>query len=363
MNQKMMKILGIIIGGFVIFIIILFLISSCTKEKYTYEKLEDKMLKAAQSRYDNNSDELPSKDKETKTYSLTDMIHDGKIKKISEMFGDNAKCEGNVTITNNNGYYNYSVYLDCGEDYKSKYLYEKIIDDNLVTSDIGLYEVGAEYIMKGEVKNNYVKYNNRLFRIIRINEDKSIRLMEEEGLSSVTWDDRYNEAERFRNGINEYILNNQVSSRLKETLDNYYENEKVWSKDFKAYIPTQTLCIGKRAKDDQTRDGSTECSVKLEKQNLGTIALYEYMQASLDSSCSGSVDKNCGNYNWMSNSKRTVWTITASSERSDNAYSIYRTPSLSSCANQVYTNAVFNLTDKAVYIDGDGSKDKPYTFK
>lgn len=363
MNEKTMKILGGIIGGFVIFIVILFLISSCTKEKYTYEKLESKMLKVAQNYYKNNSDKLPSEDKGTKMYSLIDMIHDGKIKKVSEMFGDDAKCEGNVTVTNNGGYYNYSVYLDCGEDYKTKYLYEKIIDDNLVTADVGLYEVGNEYIMKGEVKNNYVKYDNRLFRIMRINEDKSIRLIEDEGLTSVLWDDRYNETEKFKTGINEYILNNQISSRLKEALDNYYENEKVWPKEFKAYIPTQTLCIGKRAKADQTKDGSTECSQKLENQNLGALALYEYLQASLDNSCSGTIDKNCGNYNWISNYNRSIWTITASSERSDNAYSIHRTPTSSSCSNKIYANAVFNLTSKTVYVDGDGSKDKPYTFK
>ena len=39
MDQKMMKILGAIIAGFVVFILILFLISSCSKTNYTPEKI------------------------------------------------------------------------------------------------------------------------------------------------------------------------------------------------------------------------------------------------------------------------------------------------------------------------------------
>lgn len=292
------------------------------------------------------------------------MISDGKIDELKKLFKDkDVKCDGSVTVSNNNGYYSYSPYLSCGNEYQTKYLYEKVIEDNLVETNVGLYESGNEYVMKGEVETNYVSFGNRLFRIIRINEDNSIRLMENDGLSSVSWDDRYNEEVKFTTGINDYILNNQISSRIKESLDNYYENEKFWSKELKGYIQTQTLCVGKRSKADTTKDGSTECSVKLENQNLGAIALYEYLQASLDSSCSGSIDKNCRNYNWLSTISHTVWTITAETDRSDYAYSIYRTPMLSGCRNKSYVNAVFNLTDKAVYTGGTGTFEDPYTFK
>lgn len=47
MDQKMMKTLGGVIAGFVILIFVLFIISSCTNTKYTYEKLEEKMLNIA----------------------------------------------------------------------------------------------------------------------------------------------------------------------------------------------------------------------------------------------------------------------------------------------------------------------------
>ena len=367
MNEKMMKILGGVIAGFVILIIFLFLISSCSGGKYTYEKLEDKMLKVAKNYYEHNEKELPSQDKDQKVFTLKKMISDGYIDELEELFDDeDIKCDGSVTVSNNNGYYSYSPYLTCGKDYRTQYLYEKVIEDALVENGVGLYETGDEYIMKGEVTNNYVKYKDKLFRIIRINDDNSIRLMEAEGIPSIVWDDRYNEAAKFTNGINEYILNNQVSSRLKEALDNYYIDSKyanVWTDELKGYIQTQTLCIGKRSKTDTTKDGSTECSVKLENQLLGTLAVYEYLQASLDSSCTDTLDKNCRNYNWLGTISKTIWTVTGEAETSDHAYSIYRKPNSIGCKTKYYVNAVFNLTDKAVYVSGTGTEEDPYIFK
>ncbi len=367
MNEKMMKILGGIIAGFVIFIILLFIISSCSNKKYTYEKLEEKMLEVTKYYYEQNENELPSQDKDQKVYTLKKMISDGKIDELEELFDDeNIKCDGSVTVSNNNGYYSYSPYLTCGKDYRTKYLYEKIIEDSLVENGVGLYETGDEYIMKGEVKNNYIKYGEKLFRIMRINDDNSIRVIEDEGIPSIPWDDRYNEDIKFTTGINEYILNNQVSSRLKEALDNYYSDPKyseVWTDDLKGYIQTQTLCIGKRATTDGTKDGSTECSVKLENQLLGTLAVYEYLQGSLDNSCSSTTDKNCRNYNWLGTFSKTIWTLTGEAERSQYAYSIYRMPSSVGCRTKSYVNAVFNLTDKTVYVSGTGTKEDPYIFK
>lgn len=51
MNEKMMKILGGIIAAFVVFIVILFLISSCSGVSYSYERLEEKMLEVAKNYY------------------------------------------------------------------------------------------------------------------------------------------------------------------------------------------------------------------------------------------------------------------------------------------------------------------------
>lgn len=364
MDQKMMKTLGMVIAGFVVFILILFLIASCSKSNYTYEKLEEKMMKVAKEYYTNNEKELPSQDKDTSTYTLKKMISDEKIDELSELFDDeNVKCDGNVTVTNNNGYYVYSPYLSCGKDYETVYLKDKIVEDSLVETGIGLYESGDEYIFKGEVTNNYVKFNEKTFRIIRINDDGSIRLMELNGLSQKMWDNRYNEDANYNSGRNDYLVGDNIDSRLKEAIGEYYNNSEVWDDEAKGYITTQSLCIGKRSKSDMTKDGSTECSVKLDNQTFGAITIYEYLQASLDQDCTSTSDRSCRNYNWFGSLNFTTWTLTADVETSNYAYSLNKRPSSTICNTRAYVNVVFNLTDKAVYVSGNGTEEDPYIFK
>lgn len=366
MDQKMMKMLGGIIAVFVVFILILFGISSCSGGSYTYEKLEAKMLSVAKDYYKNNEDDLPSQDKDTSTYTLKKMISDERIEELSKLFDkEDIKCDGNVTVTNNNGYYLYSTYLSCGKDYETKYLKDKIIEDSLVVDNngVGLYESGDEYVMKGEVKNNYISFNGAKYRIIKINEDESIRVIAQDGMAQKKWDDRYNENVTVKgSGINEYILENTINSRIKQTLQDYYDNEDVWSEQAKAYIPTQTLCIGKRSASDITKDGSTECSVKIDNQTFGLLAIYEYLQMSLDSDCTSTTDKSCRNYNWITSIDKTLWTITADAEASNKAYSIYKQPSTTSCSTLAYANIVFNLDSSIAYQGGTGTVDDPYVI-
>ena len=133
MDQKMMKTLGMVIAGFVVFILVLFFISSCSGGKYTYEKLQEKMLVIAKNYYEGNEKELPSQDKDTRSYTLKKMISDGKIEELTELFdNENIKCDGNVTVTNNNGHYLYTPYLSCGKDYQTTYLKDKIVENSLL---------------------------------------------------------------------------------------------------------------------------------------------------------------------------------------------------------------------------------------
>lgn len=362
MDQKMMKTLGSVLAGFVVFILVLFIIASCSKTKYTFEKLESEMIKIAKSYYETKKDELPVSDKDTKTLTLKKMISDGKIKEITELFDEETKCDGSVTVTNNNGFYIYSPYLSCGDKFKTTYLKDKIIENSSVEEGIGLYEMNNQYVMRGEVLNNYVSFNNQLFRIIRINEDGTIRLMQDNGEQQRPWDNRYNPDARFNSGINEFEYNG-LDSRVKEYLTNYYNDTSIWTDNAKGYIVNQDLCIGKRSLQDTSKNGSTECSKKLANQQFGLLAVYEYLQASLSENCNKTDDRDCVNYNWIANIEQTNWTITGDSESSQYAYSIYKRIEQSSCSSNLAISVVLNLTDKAIYVKGSGKKDDPYTFK
>lgn len=363
MDQKMMKTLIGIIAGFAVFILILFLISSCSKKTYTHKELESKMMEVAKSYFETKKDELPKEDKDTKTLTLKKMISDGKIEELTKLFDkDDANCDGHVTVTNNNGYYVYTPYLNCGKKYESIYLKDKIIENSLTESSVGLYKINNQYIMKGEVKNNYVLMANQLFRIIRVNEDGTIRLLQVDGLKRQVWDDRFNPDTNFISGINEYYYNS-LNSRIKDAVENYYNDSSVWADENKAYIVNSDLCIGKRSNEDHTRDGSTECSKKLNNQPFGLLAVYEIMQASLDENCNNTIAKACRNYNWISNIEEVLWTVTSDTERSHYVYILDKIPTITNASSYSNLNVVFNITDKAIYVSGDGTEENPYVFK
>lgn len=363
MDEKMKKTLTYVLAGFGGFIFLLFLISSCSKRSYDYEDLVEQMIKVTKNYFEDNKDKLPAQDKDTQTYTLKKMISDGKIEELSKLFKkDDIKCDGNVIVTNNNGNYLYTPYLNCGDDYNTVYLKDKIIENSLVEQGVGLYETNNEYVFKGEINNNYVSINENLYRIVKINEDGTLRLLSMNELKNKKWDDRYNEEYHSNSGINEYELNS-INSRIKETITEYYNDEASWPDETKAYIVSQDVCIGKRSEQDPTKDGSAECSKKIADQQLSLLAAYEYMQASLDPGCNSTISKSCKNYNWIASSGIQSWSITTDAESSRYAYVISDTLYLKTCNNQSYLNIVFNLTEKAIYIDGDGTQENPYIFK
>jgi hypothetical protein len=365
MDKKMLKIMGIVLGGFVILIIILVLIAACSKKKLDYNKLQDTMVSAAKSYFQTKPDDLPKEDGDTRSVALKKLISDGFMEEPSKTYkNEELVCDGSITVSNNNGYYLYSPSLTCGKDFKTQLLKDKIIDDSLVDSGNGLYEVGDEYIYKGEVDNNYVRFpgQNKLFRIIRVNDDGTIRLIETEGLENIQWDNRYNTMRTAATGNNDYVFNN-LNSRIKDAVKGYYNDSSIWPDQVKAYIITQELCIGKRSDADITKDGSTECAVKIDNQQLGLLNVYEFMQASLDNNCTSTRAIPCSNYNWFNSFKKRIWTVTADAGDTSKVYVLFKSISSSMCNNSYSANAVFNISDKVTYVSGDGTAGNPYVFR
>lgn len=362
MNEKMMKILGAVIAGFVVLILIILLLSSCSHKDYTFEELEQKMVTVAKNYYENNKDKLPAIDKDSINMTLDTMINDGKIDDLDDLFDEEVNCTGNVTITNNNGYFSYNPFLECGKKYSSTTLKDKIIKDSLVTEKFGLYANGEEYIMRGEVENNFLKINERLFRIIRINANGSIRVIEMDGLKQKNWDNRYNSETHYNSGLNEYEYNS-LNSRIKDSIEDYYKDETIWTPEIKSIIETQDLCVGKRLSEDATKDGKTECSKKITNQTLGLIATYEFLQASLDKGCHTVDDSACGNYNWLADLTPRIWMITADAETSSKVFVLYGLPTLNYASSYADINTVFNISGNVLYKSGTGTEEDPYLIK
>ena len=371
MDSKLFKSAGIAIGVFIVIIFLLFGIASCSgggTTIYTYETLQEEMLEIAKEYYEENPKELPSEDTDTKTYTLKKMISEEKLDEVPILFGnEEMKCDGSVTVTNNNGYFIYSPYLNCSAGKKEKYetisLADKIKEDSLTTEGYGLYQVGDQYYSRGEIENNFIKFpgSDKLYRIVGINADGTIRLIQLDVIRGISWDNRYNIEFENNDGINEYFVNN-IDSRLKESLKAEYNDKESWPDEYKALITTQKVCVGKRSEDDESTDGSIECSKTIDDQ-LGVLAVYEVLRASLDENCIATVDYSCSNYNWMTSLGRSTWLSTADSNSSRYAFKFDGNSIIKS---KTYTTSnvfpVFNIYDKAIYQSGTGTEEDPYVI-
>ena len=105
----------------------------------------------------------------------------------------------------------------------------------------GLFSSGGNYIFKGEVNNNYLKYNDMLWRIVRINADNSIDIILNDYISLLPW-------------------NNKVSSFVDSEIYEYLNNDFLDLLD-KDLLNKTSFCVDKISSltsitcDDQNSDG------------------------------------------------------------------------------------------------------------
>lgn len=358
MDEKLKRIIFVVLGCFVILFLVLFVMSSCSS-KYTPEKLELKIAESAESYYKAHKDELPSEGAQS-TLSLQDLVNKGIIKELDKILDKDTSCSGTLTIENNNGYYMYSPSLSCTmgtETYVSENLKDVLLE-NVVTTGNGLYKINDAYYFRGDKVDNYLVFDGLLWRITKINSDNTIRLIEVDRRDSVVWDDRYNEDSLASTGINNYYYNN-ISSRIKDELDEIYEGNSILTDRGKGFIKKTSLCVGKRNESDIVNDGSIECSSTVDNQYLGLLQLNEYLIASLDSSCVSSLDKACKNYNYLADFKNSYWTLTANTENSNQVFKINNTVLSTSAANTGMARLVINISENT-NVSGTGTEDDPY---
>lgn len=363
MDEKLRKIILIALGGFVLLFLFLFIISSCSNKKIKPEDLELEIVKSATNYYNNHNDELPSVNSVI-SLPLSDLSNKGIIKDISKLVDKNTTCSGYLTIENNNNYYMYSPKLSCqspNENYETNNLND-ILLTSVVTNGNGLYSIGDSYYFRGDNVNNYIVFDGLLWRITKINNDNSIRLIEAGKRESVVWDDRYNSEKGTTTGINNYVYDN-LSSRIKENLDNIYNNNDdvtyILSKSAKGYIKETSLCIGKRNGADSINDGSIECSSKVDNQYIGLLQLNEYIIASLDTNCINAASSSCENYNYLADFENSYWTLTANSENNSQVYKIYKSAETSTAANTGMARMVINISENTT-VKGNGTIDDPF---
>ena len=126
------------------------------------------------------------------------------------------------TNVNSDGTINNKVTCTKGNDVSSELtLKEKVLgtnDSNVVTSGDGLYSEttnsGTTYYFKGAVESNYVKFANLIWRIVRINEDGTIRLITQDSIIT---------EQAFNSTYDTYDKMYYTNSEIKTVVDNWYK--------------------------------------------------------------------------------------------------------------------------------------------
>lgn len=352
-DRKLLKRFGIIIGIIVILFIILIIFLLISGSRLSYKDIESKMISAAKEYYSDNTKELPKTDNGVVSVSA-DKLAEGKYMKSLDKLVKNksAICSGQVMVTKNGEHLLYSATLNCGENYETKKLKDLLVE-NVVESGNGIYKIGESYVFRGDNVNNYVSFADKLWRILRINPDGTIRMIETTKRDIVQWDNRYNSEKKDTVGINDYNVS-RIKDYISETYDEFDESSK-------AYLMKYNLCIGKRSENETNNDGSIECSQTLENQDLGLILVNEYVLASLSDKCKAPEDRECTNYNYLSDFN-SMWTLTADKNTSQKVYKISDEAFLTNAANYSQIKLVVHINSQVNYVAGDGTEENPYTF-
>ena len=317
---------------------------------------EKSLISAAEANYKANSNLLPKTNYESTSVSLATLISTGYMSS-----NVNSTCPSYVTVTNISGTYHYTPTLACDNNgVTSSTLVSKLVA-NRVTSGSGLYYKDGSYIYRGENPKNYVKFGESLWRIIGLDKNGNIKMIYNDlYLEYQPWDDRYNKDIENQKGINEYLGNEK--SRIKEFLDNFFStavNKERFTPARISRTTTHSACVGKLDLENKVINS---CSKILDNQRFSTITVQDYVNASLDSSCSMTNTITCQNYNFLN---LTGWTANAYSGNTYSAYYIDADKGiqLSDAFISRAIRPIIALKKDVLYHSGTGTELDPYMIR
>lgn len=358
-KKKMMIILGSVVGVITIIVVGLILYFLIFGGKQSYTQIEMRLAEAARNYYASNQDKLPKDEGVELKIDAATLSNAGYLPEMKKMTGDEISCSGSVIVKKNREDYFYAPFLDCGSNYKSITLSDKIKEDKTLSDDgSGLYELNNEFVFRGERPRNILEFAEKTWRIVKVNaKGETVLLLADPDQEEVSWDDRYNISTNANTGINDYKM-----SRIRNSLYNYYDEN--FTDLQKNVIASQNACIGKRNSDIYTIDGSNECSVLLEEEAISLLPAYDTINASLDPNCKAG-EPSCQNYNYMSRVlTRGWWTLTANDRSTYRVYFVNLGMLKPADASDKYQlRPVIYLQKNLLYQGGSGTLEDPYIIQ
>ena len=212
---------------------------------------------------------------------------------------------------------------------KQKYVTASTLKEIVVDSGDGLYKdiyEEGKYTYKGGNPNNYIKFNNNLWRILSINNDNTIKIIYEDTLGEMMWADEcsdlaYNNIKSTKKGREIkniiYLAGDKgncsvtwTQASLQKYLNNDYlsslsDYEKIISYDWNIGIPNIDYNLSELISSEKGQVWNGK---------IGLITISEYLRANSNQSMCG-IDKEyenreiCKATNWLYKNYNW-WTIT-----------------------------------------------------
>ena len=244
------------------------------------------------------------------------------------------------------------------------------------TSDAsGLYKSTATntedptYYFRGIVENNYVSFAGQTWRIVRINEDGTIRIVMQDGINS-------NTEYKFNSNYNNYTYMYYSNSQAKTTLERWYQTNIGSKSDLAKNVASGAYyCEQAKAKDDDSyTSGSAtmtiyskytpnfKCTADGNNKGLvnASVGLLSY-----DEVVHAGGYNNYNNSNYYLNNNSNFWTMSPaglSSGRS-RVWQFYYNGSFGSVdVNFTYRLRAVLILNADTPVTGDGTSSDPFVI-
>ena len=249
----------------------------------------------------------------------------------------------------------------------------------------GLHQDNDGYYFKGNVENNYVKFENRLFRVVRVNNDDTVKLIAENFSATFMWGEQsnykdsnvqvwLNKTDKEHSGVYYNTINdiekvlvktaytedilkdgkiisleefNKEKEEEAKKLEEESKKEEETTEEVKEESKEEKKEEKKSSKKKETKEEKTE--VKKEKDYVTILTVKDYTLAN-------------GMSSYLNNGK--MFYLLGLNEDSENLYveedgSIQSTDSLTGYG----IRPVITLKKNTEVIGGSGTKDDPYVVK
>ncbi len=360
-DRKYLMMGGMVFGLILVVTVIYFIVN--LNLTLSFEQIEKKMVKAGEDYLKENPNHFPEESGDVViNINQLEQIH---MKTLIEYLDEGVSCFGEVRVTRFEGLITLYPYLDCGEHYKTQSLYEQIMQtQGIVEQGPGIYQVEDELVFRGEMVNNFVSFGNRLWRIVSIDQENGVKLVENVLQKGYVWDNRYNVERNGRDGINEFFSSKTEHSQLKKHFDELMLDEKYLKLSEWGQLDYMDLCVGARGLEEKNKTGTIECAKIVENQIIGIPTAHEFLRISLDPDCVITTDRACQNYNYLGLLNKRILTLTPVAGASNRVYMLnskFLTSNVASLTTSV--RLVIKLNKNVIGNEGIGTEEEPYIVR